>query len=204
MSCCLHGELLSLCLETIDDWLYISRHALHAVWQIVCCLPYRESYASGRQTMKKAMVIAGFLLGVFGLSVPIYAAQQVAGHETNQKITKKARIVAAYASVHYSGAPRFVPIAETSISYGTNTPQEVIKIGDVFYLYMQDVWLTSANAEGPWMAAQHVPEAVNAIICNQLNFDPYDPYQLCSLSWQSGLSYTVWKPSQPSANSNHP
>jgi hypothetical protein len=153
--------------------------------------------------MKKSLLIASALLGVVGFKVPVCAAQQASGHEINQKITKKARNVAAHASVVYNGAPRFAPIAETSISYATNTPQEAIKIGGVFYLYTQDVWLTSANAEGPWSAAQHVPEAVNEIICSQLNFNPYDPYQLCSLPWEIGLSYAVWKPSQPPANSNH-
>jgi hypothetical protein len=153
--------------------------------------------------MQKTMFIASVLLGLLGSSLPVHAAQQVSGPVMNQKITKKARTVAAYASVRYNGAPRFTPIAETSISYGTNTPQEIIKSGNIFYLYMEDVWLTSANAEGPWMPAQHVPEAVNAIICSQLNLDPYDPYQLCSLPWEIGLSYAVWEPSQPPANSNH-
>jgi hypothetical protein len=145
--------------------------------------------------MMKVILIARLLLGVVSLTVPVRAAQQESGPEIKQRVTKKANLVAAHAGVHYQGPPQFAPIEKTSISYATNTPQEVINIGNNFYLNMQDVWLVSANAQGPWKAAQNVPEVVTAIVCSQLNAYPLDPYQLCAIPWASGLSYTVWKPS---------
>jgi hypothetical protein len=145
--------------------------------------------------MMKVMVIASLLLGVVSPTVPIHAAQQESGQGIKQKVTKKANVVAAHAGVLYQGPPRFVPIVETSISYAINTPQEVINIGNNFYIYVQDVWLESANAQGPWKAAHYVPEVVTAIVCSQLNAYPLEPYQLCALPWASELSYYVWKPS---------
>jgi hypothetical protein len=145
--------------------------------------------------MKKMMGIASLLLGVVGLTVPALSAQQESSQEIKQRVTKKTNIVAAHAGVHYQGPPKFASILDTSISYATNTPQEVINIGNKFYLYMQDIWFDSANAQGPWKVAQFVPEVVAAIVCSQLNVYPLDPYQLCALPWASGLSYTVWKPS---------
>ena len=145
--------------------------------------------------MKTMMVIASFLFNVVGLTVPILSAQQESRQEIKQRVTKKTNIVAARAGVRYQGPPRFVSIEETSISYATNTPQEVINIGNKFYLTIEDVWLVSDNALGPWKAAQYVPKVAIAIVCSQLNADPLEPYQLCSLPWASGLSYSVWKPS---------
>jgi hypothetical protein len=145
--------------------------------------------------MKKMMVIASLLLGIVGPAVALHATPQAASQEIKQSVTKNAKAVAAHAGVHYMGSPRFVPIQGTSISYATNTPEEVINIGNNFYLTMQDVWLVSPNAQGPWRAAPYVPKVVPAIVCSQLNVYPFDPYQLCALPWASGLSYTVWKPS---------
>src|SRR5271170_7547174 len=145
--------------------------------------------------MKKALVVASLLLGVVSVAVPIHSAQQETDPKIKQKISKKARGIAAHASVHYNGSPRFAQIAETPISYATNTPVEVINIDAVFYLNLQNVWLSSASAQGPWIAARYVPAAVPAIVCSQLNAYPFDPYQLCSLPWASRLSYALWKPS---------
>jgi hypothetical protein len=144
---------------------------------------------------KKMMTIASLLLGVAGLAMPIHAAPQEGSQQVKQSVTKKARAVAAHAGVRYIGQPRFVAIQETTISYATNTPQEVINFGNNFYLIVQEVWLMSPNAQGPWRAAPYVPKVVSAIVCSQLNSDPFEPYQLCALPWASGLTYTVWKPS---------
>ncbi len=112
-----------------------------------------------------------------------------------QCVTKKNKAAAAHAGVSYKGQPRFVSIEETSISYATNTPQEVINIGSNFYLFFHDVWLVAASAQGPWRLPPYVPEVVAAIVCSNLHPYPYEPYQFCALPWSSGLSYIVWKPS---------
>jgi hypothetical protein len=145
--------------------------------------------------MKKFKIIASFLVCVYGLTIPIHAAQQEVGPTIKQKITKHAKTVAAHAKVLYKGSPQFVSIEGTSISYAANTPDEVINIGDAFYLSMEGVWLESANAQGPWTVLQFVPEELTAIVCSLLRFNPYDPHQLCALPWTSGQSYAVWKSS---------
>lgn len=142
--------------------------------------------------MKKMIVIGSLLASIFHFAAPIHAAQQ-GGPEITQYVSRKARKVAAFAGVRYKGVPQFVAISQTSISYATNTPEEVISLGNKFYLSMQNVWLESASAQGPWTVARYVPAAVVAIVCSQLNPYPLDPYQLCALPWSSGFIYSVWK-----------
>jgi hypothetical protein len=145
--------------------------------------------------MKEIMVFASLLLGIIGPTVSLRATPQAASQEIKQSVSKKAKAVAAHAGVFYLGQPRFISIEGTSITYATNTAQEVLHIGNNFYLTLQEVWLVSPSAQGPWRAAPYVPKVVPAIVCSQLNADPFEPYQLCALPWASGLSYSVWKPS---------
>jgi hypothetical protein len=146
--------------------------------------------------MKKVMAIAALLLlGVLGLAVLPDAAQQQAPKEIKQRITKRGQKIAAHVRVQYNGAPAFVPIAETVISYASNTPLPIIHIGQVFYLKTRQVWIAAENPLGPWTAAPSVPLEVPAIICVQLNSNPFDPSQLCALPRKRGLTYAVWKPS---------
>ena len=145
--------------------------------------------------MKNMTAATGLLFAIAGLAVPTFAAKQESSQSLKQSFTKKAKAVATHAGVRYMGPPQFVTIEETSISYATNTPQEVINLGNNFYLIMQEVVLISPNPQGPWRLAPYVPKVVSAIVCSQLNADPLNPYQLCARPWASGLSYTVWKPS---------
>jgi hypothetical protein len=68
--------------------------------------------------------------------------------------------VEAKAKVTYDGEPQFKPIEQTSLQYATNTPEKVIKYGDVYYLCLQGVWFTSAAAQGPWKTADSVPQEI--------------------------------------------
>lgn len=70
---------------------------------------------------------------------------------------------AAQASVTYSGEPQFKPIEGTSLSYAANTPDKVIKVGDVYYLCMQGVWFMSVSPQGPWKTAPSVPKEIYTI-----------------------------------------
>jgi len=70
---------------------------------------------------------------------------------------------AAQAKVTYTGDPKFAPIQGTSLAYATNTPDKVIKVGDVYYLCLQGVWFMSANAQGPWTTAASVPQVIYTI-----------------------------------------
>ena len=123
--------------------------------------------------MKKPTAIASLLVGVFGFVAQMHAT------------SKKAKNTAAQTKVYYVGSPHFVPIEGTSISYATNTHQEVLNVGDKFYLNVEEeeVWLAAPNPEGPWAPAGALPEGVSAIVCAQLHPNPSEPYMLCALPW---------------------
>ena len=70
---------------------------------------------------------------------------------------------AEQAKVTYSGDPEFKPIEGTSLEYATNTPDKVIKVGDVYYLCLQGVWFMSPNPQGPWTTATSVPKEIYTI-----------------------------------------
>ncbi len=70
---------------------------------------------------------------------------------------------AEQAKVTYSGDPEFKPIEGTSLEYATNTPDKVIKVGDVYYLCLQGVWFMSPSATGPWTTANSVPKEIYTI-----------------------------------------
>ncbi|MGA9733054.1 MAG: hypothetical protein WA274_24100 [Candidatus Acidiferrales bacterium] len=70
---------------------------------------------------------------------------------------------AAQAKVTYSGDPQFKPIEGTSLSYAANTPDKVIKVGDVYYLCLQGVWFLSSAPQGPWQTAPSVPQVIYTI-----------------------------------------
>ena len=66
--------------------------------------------------------------------------------------------------VTYTGGnPEFKPIQGTSLEYATNTPDKVIKVGDVDYLCLQGVWFMSSSPQGPWTTAPSVPPEIYQI-----------------------------------------
>ena len=65
--------------------------------------------------------------------------------------------------VSYTGNPEFKPIEGTSLEYAVNTPDKVIKDGDVYYLCLQGVWFTSPQATGAWTTATSVPQEIYTI-----------------------------------------
>lgn len=67
------------------------------------------------------------------------------------------------AEVQYVGAPQFVPIEGTSITYAKNTPNDVFRIGDLYYLCFQGVWFVSTGSNGPWQATDKVPNEIYTI-----------------------------------------
>ncbi len=69
----------------------------------------------------------------------------------------------AKAEVQYLGEPQFVPIPGSSISYAKNTPSDVLRIGDRYYLCFQGVWFASLGPNGPWHAADQVPQEIYSI-----------------------------------------
>ena len=67
------------------------------------------------------------------------------------------------AEVKYVGDPRFEQIANTQVSYAANTPNDVLRFEDRYYLCLNGVWLVSAAANGPWQAADEIPDEIYKI-----------------------------------------
>jgi hypothetical protein len=65
--------------------------------------------------------------------------------------------------VNYNGAPEWASITGTSMSYATNTPNKVIKTGDLYYMCFQGVWFMSTSPTGPWQTATSVPSEIYTI-----------------------------------------
>jgi hypothetical protein len=65
--------------------------------------------------------------------------------------------------VTYRGSPEWKAISGTSLSYAANSPFDVLKAGDLYYLCYQAVWFVGKSPEGPWEAADKVPEQVYSI-----------------------------------------
>jgi len=62
------------------------------------------------------------------------------------------------------GAPRWTPIAGTSLSYAPNTPTPLIQVDTRSYFALDNgVWFTAPGAEGPWVVATAVPPAIYTI-----------------------------------------
>src|SRR5436190_8366053 len=78
-------------------------------------------------------------------------------------ITVNQNEAAAKVKVEYAGDPKFAPIKGTSMAYATNTPDKVIKVGDVYYLCLQSVWFMSPNSQGPWTTCTSVPQEIYTI-----------------------------------------
>ena len=70
---------------------------------------------------------------------------------------------AALVKVLYDGPPQFVAIAGTELQYATNTDQQVIKLGGVYYVCFQGVWFRSLSPTGPWETADTIPSAIYTI-----------------------------------------
>ncbi|HTR42395.1 MAG TPA: carbohydrate-binding family V/XII [Pseudomonadales bacterium] len=66
--------------------------------------------------------------------------------------------------VNYYGAPNFVPIEGTLLSYANNSQTPVIMVGQGDYYACQGgVWFLSRSPQGPWVAATSVPPAIYTI-----------------------------------------
>jgi len=70
---------------------------------------------------------------------------------------------AAEAKAVYVGAPDFKTIEGTSLQYGANTPADVIKAQDKFYMCQEGVWFVASSAEGPWQVADSIPQEIYKI-----------------------------------------
>lgn len=74
-----------------------------------------------------------------------------------------ARGEATDVQVSFDGEPQFKPVEGTSLEYGVNTGQQVLKVSDQYYLCQQGVWYVSASPKGPWTVSDKRPEGVDEI-----------------------------------------
>jgi hypothetical protein len=66
--------------------------------------------------------------------------------------------------VAYYGAPSFMPIAGTTLSYAANTQTPVILVSqNNYYACQGGVWFMGTSALGPWVVATAVPAAIYTI-----------------------------------------
>ncbi len=65
--------------------------------------------------------------------------------------------------VKYQGAPEFKEIKGTKVSYAANCANDVLKVGDVYYLCFQGAWFQSKQPAGPWALAESVPDEIYKI-----------------------------------------
>ncbi len=69
----------------------------------------------------------------------------------------------AAVKVSYAGPPQFVLIPTTSMLYAVNTPDKVIRAGNLYYLCFQGIWFVAQTPNGPWKTADSVPPVIYTI-----------------------------------------
>jgi hypothetical protein len=65
--------------------------------------------------------------------------------------------------IPYAGQPSFVPIEGTVLTRAENTPFQVIRHNNFYYLCHDGAWFSSSKPAGPWQVATEVPEAIYTI-----------------------------------------
>jgi hypothetical protein len=63
-------------------------------------------------------------------------------------------------SVSYDGAPQFVPVQNTPISYASNCADPVLWVDNGYYCCHQAVWYQSSAPTGPWIVATSIPQVI--------------------------------------------
>lgn len=77
--------------------------------------------------------------------------------------TARVELGSVQGEVAYADSPEFEPIKGTSLSYAVNTNEQVIQVGDKYYLLQDGIWFVSDSPEGPFEVAKAVPEAIYTI-----------------------------------------
>jgi len=70
---------------------------------------------------------------------------------------------AANLQVSWVGEPRFEAIEFTTLQRGLNTPYQVIKHNNFYYLCFEGAWYFSVSPAGPWQVALEVPDEIYRI-----------------------------------------
>jgi len=65
--------------------------------------------------------------------------------------------------VAYSGDPKFEAINGTSLSYAANSNEQVIKVGDRYFVLKDGIWFVGDTPAGPFEVARAVPNEIYTI-----------------------------------------
>jgi hypothetical protein len=74
-----------------------------------------------------------------------------------------AKSSASALDVSWVGEPQFENIETTSLQRGLNTPFQVIRHNNFYYLCYEGAWYMSESATGPWQAALQIPDEIYRI-----------------------------------------
>jgi hypothetical protein len=66
-------------------------------------------------------------------------------------------------NVFFQGEPQFELIPGTVVERATNSSNDILKVGDLFYLCDNAVWYVAATTDGPWVVADTIPAAIYSI-----------------------------------------
>jgi len=65
--------------------------------------------------------------------------------------------------VLYQGAPQFEAIPGTEVLRVVNSANDILKVGEAYYLCDNAVWYVSTEADGPWVVADTIPSVIYSI-----------------------------------------
>lgn len=63
----------------------------------------------------------------------------------------------------YDGAPKFKHIADTELSYASNSPDDIIRFREKYYAVSNGVWFVADDPLGPWAVCDSVPPEIYSI-----------------------------------------
>src|SRR5210317_1201255 len=122
-------------------------------WANVKKLP--ADFASIPSDHSKARVLA---------SVPgTPQAEKAIAEAKKPQYARLSRDAGGNVKVPYVGEPSFVPIEATGLFRAENSPFQVIRHNNFYYLCYEGAWYSSAKPEGPWQVATELPEAIYTI-----------------------------------------
>ncbi len=90
-------------------------------------------------------------------------AEQAVIEAAKPKIAVAGADIASDLKVPYLGEPEFVAIEATGLFRAENTPYQVIKHNNYYYLCHEGAWYSATDPLGPWRVAREIPEAIYTI-----------------------------------------
>ena len=142
-----------------DQWYFLasgrwfSNSKLEGTWQAVKELP--EAFAQIPAEHKKAHVLYSVpgtrqaKLSLIEAAIPHRVSVEKGDAEKLQ--------------VSWAGEPRFEPIDSTRLQRGLNTPFQIIKHNNFYYLCLDGAWYFSDTPTGAWQVAEQVPDEIYRI-----------------------------------------